>query len=81
MQSGNSNPRRVFKLSLKGAEELKVSWYPEEVQEIEKNGSMIEKVIRKRRTNKAVQEGLDKCKDLPPNFKTWIPATELESVK
>ena len=42
VQSDKSTPRRVFKLIDKGGQELKGSWYPEEVQEIAKNRFLIE---------------------------------------
>ena len=40
VQSDKSTPRQVFKLSDKGGEVLRVSWYPEEVQEIAIIGSL-----------------------------------------
>ena len=55
VQSEKSTTRRVFKLVDKGGEEVKGSWYPEEVQEIAKNLYLIEKVIRKRKSKKGVK--------------------------
>ena len=81
MQSHKSTPRRLFKLIDNGGEELKGSWYPEEVQEIAKNRFLIEKVIRKRTTKEGEQEVLVKWKGLPAKFNTWIPASDLERVK
>ena len=81
VQSDKSMPRRVLKLIEKGGEELKVSWYPEEVQEIAKNRFLMEKVIRKRTSEKGEQEVLVKWKGWPPRFNSWIPASDLESVK
>ena len=65
----------------KRGEELKVSWYPEEEQENAKNRFLIEKVIRKRATDKGEQEVLVKWKGWPVKFNTWIPASDLERVK
>ena len=81
VQSDKSTPRRVFKRIDNGGEELKVSWYPEEVQEIAKNRFLIEKVIRKRTTDKREQEVLVKWNGWPVKFNTWIPASDLERVK
>ena len=81
VQSDKSIPRRVFRLIDKGEEELKGSWYPEEVQEIANNRFLIDKFIRKRTTDKGEQEVLVKWKGWPVKFNTWIPASDLEQVK
>ena len=81
VQSDMSTPRRVFKLIDKGCEEIKVCWYPEAVQEIAKNRFLLDKVIRKRTTDKGQQEVLVKWKVWPAKFNTWIPASDLERVK
>ena len=49
-QSAKFSPRRVFNLIDKCGDELKGSWYPDEVQEIAKNLFRIEKFIRLRTT-------------------------------
>ena len=51
------------------------------MQEIAKNRFLIEKVIRKRTTDKGEQEGLVKWQGWPQRFNTWIPASDLERVK
>ena len=76
-----STPRRVFKLIDKGDEELKGSWYREEVQESTKNRLLIENVIRKRTTKEGEQEVLVHWKGWPVKFNTWIPGSDLERVK
>ena len=81
VQIDKSTPPRVFQLIEKGCVELKVSWYPEEVQEIAKNRFLIEKVIRKRTTAKGEQEVLVKWKGWPVKFNTGIPASDLDRVK
>ena len=53
VQSDNSTPRRVFKLIDKWGEELKASWYPEELQENAKNRFLIEKVSGSEQQRKA----------------------------
>ena len=80
VESQRSNPRKVFKLSDKGGEEIKGSWYPEEVQLIDKNRYLIEKVIRKR-TSKGVKELLVKWKGWPAKFNTWVPESDLERIQ
>ena len=81
VQSEKSTPRRVFKLVDKGGEEVKGSWYPEEVQEIAKNRYLIEKVIRKRKSKKGVKELLVKWKGWPAKFNTWVPESDLERIQ
>ena len=80
VENDKSNPRKVYKLEDKGAEEVKGAWYPEEVQEITKNRYLIEKILRKRKTKKGEKEVLVKCKGWPPKFNTWIPEADLEHV-
>ena len=80
LESEKSNPRKVYKMADRGGEEIKGSWYPEEVQEISKNKYLIEKVLRKRKTKKGVKEVLVKWKGWPPKFNTWIPESDLEHV-
>ena len=81
VQSEKSTPRRVFKLVDKGGEEVKGSWYPEEVQEIAKNRYLIENVIRKRKSKKGVKELLFKWKGWPAKFNTWVPESDLERIQ
>ena len=81
VESDKSTPRRVFKLTDKGGEEIKGSWYPEEVQEITKNRYLIEKVIRKRTTSKGEKELLVKWKGWPAKFNTWVPESDLERIQ
>ena len=81
VQSDKSRPRWVFNLIDKGGDELRGSWYPEEVQEIAKNRFLIENVIPKRATDKGEQEALGKWKRWPPKFNTWIAPSDIERVK
>ena len=81
IESDKSNPRRVFKLTDKSGEELKGSWYPEEVQEIKTNRYLVEKVLRKRSSKEGDRELLVKWKGWPAKFNTWVPATDLERLK
>ena len=76
-----STPRRVFKMTDKGGEEIKGSWYPEEVQEIIKNRDLIEKVIRKRTTSKGEKELLVKWKGWPAKFNTRVPESDLDRIQ
>ena len=70
-------PKRVYKLEDKGGEEIKGSWYSEELQSIEKNKYLIEKVLRKRKAQDGTEELLVKWKGWPAKFNTWIPATDV----
>ena len=80
VESDKSNPRTVYKLTDKGGEEMKGSWYPEEVQEISKNRYLIEKVLRKRKAADGTKEVFVKWKGWPTKFNTWIPESDLEHV-
>ena len=75
-----STARRVFTMIDKGGEELKGSWYPEEVQEIAKIRFLIEKGIRKGTIDKGEQVVPVSWKGWPQKFNTWIPASDLEHV-
>ena len=80
VQSDKRNPRTVYKLTDKEGEELKGSWYPEEVQEISTNKYLVEKVLRRRTDAQGEKEVLVKWKGWPKKFNTWIPASDLEHV-
>ena len=80
VQSHRRNPRTVYKLTDKEGEELKGSWYPEEVQEISTNKYLVEKVLRRRTDAKGEKEVLVKWKGWPQKFNTWIPASDLDHV-
>ena len=80
VESDKSNPRTVYKLTDTGGEEMKGSWYPEEVQQISKNRYLIEKILRKRKSKDGTKEVLVKWKGWPTKFNTWIPETDLEHV-
>jgi len=80
VDSDRRNPRTVYKLSDTGGEEVKGSWYPEEVQEISKNRYLIEKILRKRKAADGSKEVFVKWKGWPTKFNTWIPESDLEHV-
>jgi len=69
-------PRKVYKLEDTAGEEIKGSWYPEELQSIEKNKYLIEKVLRKRKAQDGTEELFVKWKGWPTKFNTWIPASD-----
>ena len=60
VESDRANPRRVYKLKDTGGEEMKGSWYPEEIQPIAKNKYLIEKVLQKRKAHKASSNSLSR---------------------
>ena len=80
VDSDRSNPRRVYKLKDEAGEEVKGSWYPEEVQPIKKNRYLIEKILRKRTAKKGEKEVFVKWKGWPQKFNSWIPETNIEDV-
>jgi len=80
VESDRDNPRRVYKLTDKGGEEMKGSWYPEEIQPITKNKYLVEKVLRKRKNPQGELELFVKWKGWPRKFNTWIPQADTEHV-
>ena len=80
VETDRDNPRRVYKLADTGGEEMKGSWYPEEIQPITKNKYLIEKVLRKRKNSQGELELFVKWKGWPRKFNTWIPQSDTEYV-
>ena len=80
VESDKDNPRRVYKLTDTGGEEMKGSWYPEEVQPITKNRYLVEKVLRKRKNREGETELFVKWQGWPRKFNTWIPQADTEHV-
>ena len=79
VEKNNSGPKSVYKLKDKGDEEVKGSWYPEEVQPIDKNQYMIEKILKHRKRGRK-SEVLVKWMGWPAKFNSWIPESDLEKI-
>ena len=73
--------RRIYKLRDYENEEVLGSWYEDELQPIEKNRYLIEKVLRRRKSSKGQTELLIKWKGWPSKFNSWIPESSLESIR
>jgi len=73
--------RRIYKLRDYENEEVLGSWYEDELQPIEKNRYLIEKVLRRRKSSKGQTELLIKWKGWPAKFNSWIPESSLESIR
>ena len=80
VQERKEKGKPVYKLTDKSNEDLKGAWYREEVQPIEKNKYLVEKVIRKRVSPTGQREVLVKWKGWPTKFNTWIEETELTPI-
>ena len=79
VEKTNSGPKSVYKLKDKGDEEVKGTWYPEEVQPIAKNQYMIEQILKHRKRGRK-SEVLVKWMGWPAKFNSWIPESDLEKI-
>ena len=71
--------RKVYKIEDKGGEEVKGSFYREELQPIDENKYIIEKKIRTRNNpDTGEREHLVKWQGWPAKFNTWIPDADFE---
>jgi transposase InsO family protein len=84
VDSSAKHPRKVYKLKDDSGETVHGSWYPEELQPIEKNKYYIEKVLRTRsakgrhrKGTAAKKELLVKWKGWPAKFNSWIPESDV----
>ena len=64
--------RRVYKLVDYNNDEVKGSWYPEEIQEITDNQYRIEKVLRKRTLPDGTKELFVRWEIWPEKYNSWI---------
>jgi len=75
------NPKRVYKLTDAAGEEIKGSWYPEELQKIENPKYLVEKILRRRTNPKTKKrEFLIKWQGWPAKFNSWITEDDFEDV-
>ena len=68
--------RRVYKLVDYNNDEVKGSWYPEEIQEIKDNQYRIEKVLRRRTLPDGTKEQFVHWEGLPDKYNSWIKETD-----
>lgn len=64
--------RPIYKLEDYSGDEVKGSWYPEELQAIKDNQYRIEKVLRKRTLPDGTKEKLVRWEGWPDKFNSWI---------
>ena len=64
--------RPIYKLEDYSGDEVKGSWYPEELQAITENQYRIEKVLRRRTLPDGTKEKLVRWEGWPEKFYTWI---------
>ena len=65
----------TYKIRDQNGEEIKGTFYREELQKTEQNIYRIEKIIRKRGDKTLV-----KWKGYPDEFNSWIPLKDLENI-
>ena len=68
--------RPVYKLEDYSGEEVKGSWYPEELQKITHNQYSIEKVLRRRTTPDGRSEKLVRWERWPDKINSWIDESD-----
>ena len=74
--------RRVYKLADAAGEEITGSFYREEVQPIDRNKLVVDKVLRRRTLKQNGQKEVQvKFKGLPDKFNRWMTVEELKEYK
>ena len=72
--------RRVYKLVDYNEEDVKGSWYPEELQEISDNQYYIEKVLRRRTLPNGTKELFVRWEGWSVKYNSWIKETDKYNV-
>ena len=72
--------RRVYKLKDYEKEDVTGSWYEDELQPIQKNLYLIEKVLRKRKGARGQTELMVKWKGWPAKFISWIQEKDITPI-
>ena len=73
---GIGSKRRVYKLVDYNNDEVKGSWYSEEIQEITDNQYRIEKVLRRRTLPAGTKELFVRWEGWPDKYNSWIKETD-----
>ena len=68
--------RRVYKLVDYNDENVKGTWYPEEIQEISDNQYRIEQILRKRTLPDGTKELFVRWEGWPDKYNSWIKETD-----
>ena len=68
--------RRIYKLVDYNDEDVKGSWYPEELQEISDNQYRIEKVLRRRTLPDGTKKLFVRWEGWPEKYNSWIKETD-----
>ena len=68
----NGTKRRIYKLVDYNDEDVKGSWYPEELQEISDNQYRIGKVLRRRTLPNGTKEIFVRWEGWPEKYNSWI---------
>ena len=76
MPPRNGTMRRIYKLVDFNDEDVKGSWYPEELQEILDNQYRIEKVLQRRTLPNGTKEIFVRWKGWPEKYNSWITETD-----
>lgn len=79
-QNSKQAERPVYKLEDFSGDEVKGSWYPEELQAITNNQYRIEKVLRKRTLPDGSTEKLVRWEGWPDKFNSWINESDQYNV-
>jgi hypothetical protein len=74
---GAKSYRRTYKLKDYDGEDVKGSWYDEEIQPITSNEYQIDKVLKKRKNADGTIELLVKWLGWPDKFNSWIKNTDI----
>ena len=73
--------KRVYKLKDTEGEEVLGRWQKFDLQPIDRNQLVVEKILRKRKAAVNQQaEALVKWKGWPPKFNSWIPESKLNGM-
>ena len=73
--------RRVYKLQDYLKDDISGTWYEDEIQPIQKNLYLIEKIIRTRKAPKGAKELFIKWKGWPTKFNSWIKESDIDDIK
>ena len=76
-----NSKRRVYKLQDYLNEDISGSWYEDEIQPIQKNLYLIEKILRTRKPPKGGKELFIKWKGWQNKFNSWIKESDIEDIK
>ena len=79
--SQTTHPKHVYKLEDDLGEPIAGTWYKEELQPIEENRFLIEKILRHRKLANGTKEIFVKWKGWQPKFNSWIPETNTYDIE